>query len=126
MNWVDHAVDDFGRGLGLPGLAFNNQGVASLEGADLGALFLERVDGGLLVYLARELDRAEGELLARALELCHWRHNRWASVNAALRGDRVLVFSVLLPAPSVDLPTLQRAVSLLEELHTLVHEPQHA
>lgn len=122
MSWVEQTVAEFGRGLGMDRLQFNEQGVVTLASDRLGALFIERTDGAVLVYLARSLDRPSGEAYARALDACHWRHNHPFLVSAGLRQETGLVFAVRLAENQFDLPTLERTIALLDELHREVRE----
>jgi type III secretion system chaperone SycN len=122
MSWVEGTVADFGRGMGIDGFAFNAHGVASLVSETLGSLFLERLHGAVLVYLVRPLDRPSGEALERALDACHWRHNRPYLATPGLRHDVDLLFAVRLAEGEFDLPTLERVISLLDQLHREVRE----
>jgi type III secretion system chaperone SycN len=123
MNWIDESLADFGRSMGLESLAFSDQGVVSLVFEAWGELYLERLHNGLLVYLCRGLDRPDAGLYARALELCHWRHNYPFPVNPAVHEDKVLVFSVQLSEQDgVTGPALDEVVRLLTRLHDQTHE----
>lgn len=122
MSWVEQTVAEFGRGLGIDGLRFNEQGVVTLATERMGTLFIERAEQAVLVYLVQPLDRASGEAYARALDACHWRHNHPFVVSAGLRQETGLLFAVRLTESEFDLPTLERAISLLDELHREVRE----
>lgn len=122
MSWVDQTLADFGRGLGIEQFEFNSNGVATIAGDDLGTLFLERADDAVLVYLVQEYPRLDAEHLSRALDACHWRRNVPWPVNAGLRHDRHLAFSVRLGESQFDLPTLERVITLVRELHREVKE----
>lgn len=122
MSWVEQTVAEFGRGLGLDRLEFNPQGVVTLATERMGTLFIERVDGAVLVYLVQPLDRASAESYARALDACHWRHNHPFQVSAGLRQETGLLFAVRVIESDFDLPTLERVISLLDELHREVRE----
>jgi type III secretion system chaperone SycN len=122
MSYVEQTVADWGRSLGMERLEFNDQGVVSLVSEKLGALFIERNNEAVLIYLVRPLDRASGEAYARALDACHWRHNLPFVATPALRHDQNLLFAVHLAESQFDLPTLERVISLLDELHREVRE----
>jgi len=123
MNWVDESLADFGRSMGLETLAFNDQGVVSLSFEAWGELYLERLQDGLLLYLCRGLDRPDAGLYARALELCHWRHNHAYAVNPAVHDEKLLVFAVRLSQQDAAAgPALDEAVQLLSRLHDQTHE----
>lgn len=125
MSWIDDAVSDFGRTMGLEPLAFNSSGVINLVFEVSGALYLERADSALLVYLCREIDRPSAELYAAALELCHWRHNHDYPVNAALHQDKTLVFSVRLTEEQVSVPALEQVIQLLDSLQNETQQEAH-
>lgn len=123
MSYIEQTVAEWGRGLGMDRLQFNSDGVLSLASDALGALFIERRDDdAVLIYLVRPLDRASGEAYARALDSCHWRHNLPYIATPALRHDQNLLFAVHLSDSQCDLPTLERVISLLDELHREVRE----
>lgn len=124
MNWADNVLADFGRSLGLPSLEFNEAGVASLKFEVLGDLYIEKVDNGenVLIYVVRELDRPSREIFIKALELCHWENHHPFAVNAALRGDRHLVFSVNLPANEFSMQTLEQLIQFFGQLHDQAKE----
>lgn len=118
MGFVDQTLDDYGRGVGLDDLRFNEQGVASLHFEEMGTLLVERLEDAVLVYLIREIERPNSEVYARALELCHWDHNPPYLVNVALRHEGYLAFSVRLDQTEFSLPTIERVVALLDSFHT--------
>lgn len=127
MSWVDQTLAEYGQGLGLDRLAFNDDGVASLEFEQLGALFIEKIEDleagdAVLVYMVREVDRPTAALYAKALELCHWDENPPFLVNASLRDERFLTFSTRLPQTDFSLPNMERLVGLLDDYHTRVTE----
>ena len=117
MSWVDDVLADFGRSMGIEGLAFNDSNVVSLKFEVTGDLYIERMDDGILVYVMREIDRPSKEIYAAALELCHWRHNHPFAVNPALRGDRHLVFAVNLTEAEFSMPTMEQLLQFLGQLH---------
>ncbi len=122
MSWVDDALGDFGRTLGFDQLRFPDSGPVRLEFDRLGALFFEQLDGQILTYVVRTLDRADGELLARALDMCHWRHHHAFPVHAGLHGETELTFAVRIPESDFTVPTIERVVDLLGQLHDAVSE----
>ena len=122
MSWVDQILDEYGRGIGLDRLVFNEQGVASLQFEDIGSLFIERLDDAVLLYLVQEIERPTAEIYGRALELCHWDQNYPFVVNAALRGEKYLAFSTRLSETEFSLPTMERIIALFDQLHQQVKE----
>ncbi len=122
MSWVDDALADFGRALGFPDLRFPASGPVSLQFERLGTLYFEPLDGQVLTYVVRTLDRPDGELFARALDICHWRHHHPFPVHAGLHAETQLSFAVRIPDTEFTLPTIERAVDLLGQLHDAVTE----
>ena len=120
---VDQSLAEFGRSIGIDGLTFNEHGVVSLKFELLGGLYLEKAESDcVLVYLVRELDRPSREIFAAALDLCHWRHNHPFAVNASLRDDANLVFSVKLTQEEFSVPTLEQLLQFLGHVHDQARE----
>ena len=117
---IDDTLNEYGRGLGLPALEFNEFGVASLAFDATGQLFIERLEQSVMLYVVRTSDRLDDAQLVDALAVCHWSHNHPFDVNAAASGDTGLVFSAVLPESTFDLPTLERAIAFLNRLHDSV------
>lgn len=116
MSWIDDAVEAFGRGMGLPRLALPETGALHLTFERRGALFIERSGDDLLLYLQRNHGHVSSTILARTLDLCHWRHNRQMLVRAGLKDDS-LVLLIRIPGREVALDRLERAFALLGQLH---------
>ena len=122
MSWVDDALADYGRSLGLPSLEFNESGTASLQFDVLGELYIEQVEGSILLYVAREYQRLDTRVMADAMSACHWDGNPAFPANVALHADNNLVFSVTLPETEFDVPNMERAIDYLGSLHDSVRE----
>ena len=122
MSWVDDVLADFGRNMGLDGLAFNDANVVSLKFEVLGDLFIERIEDAVLVYVMREVPQPSKEIYAAALELCHWRHNHPFAVNAALKDDRHLIFAVNLTESEFSAPAMEQLLQFFGQLHEQVLE----
>ena len=69
MSIADDVVRDFGLTMGMPGLAFNQNGVVRLKFERNGALSIERTAHGALLPLARPADRLRDGALERALDV---------------------------------------------------------
>jgi type III secretion system chaperone SycN len=122
MSWVDEALADFGRGLGFSDLRFQGNSPVSLEFDRLGTLCFEREDQHVLTYVVRALERPDAEFLARALDMCHWRHHHAFPVQAGLHGENMLTFAIRVPESDFTLPTIERVVDLLGRMHDAVSE----
>lgn len=117
MSWVDGALGDFGRSLGVPDLRFPDSGAVTMQFERTGSLNFEKIDDAVLVYLVRSLDRPDADVFERALDACHWRHNHPYPVQAGLGGDTRLSFSVRIPDAEFQLPTIERIVDFLKQMH---------
>ena len=91
MSWVDDAVGTFGREMGFARLRLPEQGAVELAFENRGTLALERAGDDLLLYLQRERQHRGVERLARAMDLCHWRHDRNPAVRAGVKDDRLVL-----------------------------------
>jgi type III secretion system chaperone SycN len=116
VSWVDDAVRDFGRGMGLERLALPEAGALALAFERRGTLNLQRGEGCLLAFLSRDYPFAALSLLRGALEACHYREQRGWPVQAGLHGD-TLVLLVRIPEAEVSLPVIERVLDQLTELH---------
>ena len=128
MSWVDDAVTTFGRDVGLEALRLPERGAVELAFERRGTLALERAEGAggggggddLLLYLQRQRPHAGPERLARALALCHWRHDRAPPVRAGATDDDRLVLLLRFGArevtPEAIAQGFERLVRLMDEL----------
>jgi type III secretion system chaperone SycN len=116
VSWVDDAVRDFGRGMGLERLALPEADALALAFERRGTLNLQRGDGCLLAFLSRDYPFAALSLLRGALEACHYREQRGWPVQAGLHGD-TLVLLARIPEAEVSLPVIERVLDQLTELH---------
>jgi type III secretion system chaperone SycN len=116
LSWVDDAVATFGERLSLDGVALPEAGAVAFDFASGGSLQLERSGDDLLVSLQRTYPFAPRQQLERALELCHWRHNRGFDPHVGLSGDDT-VFVIRLQGRQVTPVALEQAIELLRELH---------
>ena len=117
MSIADNIVRDFGRTMGMPELAFNQNGVVRLNFERNGALSIERTAHGALLQLARPADRLRDGALEKALELCHFDSIDRLRPDAGLAVDGALVFSVRLDEQALDVPALEQAFEFLCRLH---------
>lgn len=120
MNWIDDALHDFGRGMGIAGLKFDRDAVVGLTFERRGALFFERADAAVLVYLARRTPGHDSGPLERALCCTHYGEGHPLPIQAGLLGEDTLVLLARLEDRAFSLPALEKAVALLTELHDRV------
>ena len=117
MSISDDVVRDFGLTMGMPGLAFNQNGAVRLKFERNGALSIERTAHGALLQLARPADRLRDGALEKALELCHFDGVDRLRPDVGLAMDGALVFSVRLEEKALDVPALEQAFEFLCRLH---------
>lgn len=122
MSWIDDALSDFGRSMGIPDLRFGDNDALQLAFERRGTLFFERLDDGVLMYLVQQVPYPDAELYARALDACHWRHHHPYAVRAGLRGEDALAFAVEIPNAEFQLPAIERALEFLSDLQQRVRE----
>ena len=113
---LDDALNDFGRRMGLPALAFSPEGLAELDVQELGRLHFERSHGSaveeLLIDLARDIPGYDDGTVGRALALCHYAQNMPFALTAGLHGDTMILL-VRVPAGQTSAAVLENAVLLL-------------
>lgn len=117
MSAVAQTLNDFGKSVGLPSLRFSPQGAAALDVQGLGTLGFEAVQQEVIIFLARTIPPFTEGALHRALQSCQPSHGYPFTVQAALKGDDLLLFVARLPETEFSLPNIDRAVRLLEQLH---------
>lgn len=117
---LNDQLNDFGRRIGLPGLAMNDAGIAALAVSGVGELTLELApdgspaQGDLLFALALEAHPGTDAslLLTRALERVHWRTAPAMNCAAALVRGR-LVLALRFDAERVTGAELENGLRLL-------------
>lgn len=119
MTSVHAAIEAFGNSLGIQRLAFNEAGVVRLAFETSGTLSIERVEGEVLVFLARRVEPVPDGILERALDLCHFRHGERLRPKVGLGREEELVFWVRASEVTVDVVSIEEALTLLLELHDL-------
>ena len=117
MSIADDVVLDFGRTLGMPGLAFNQNGVVRLRFEKAGVLSVGKTPRGALLQLVRPLDRFKDGVMERALDLCHPEKVDRLRPDAGMTKDGELVFSVRIDEKAIDLASITNAFDLLSRLH---------
>jgi type III secretion system chaperone SycN len=115
--WISSTFDEFGRILGIDGLAPGRDGglVLAVGERQLG---FQVLDDAVVVMLAAGLPQGEAPAIkCRALGLCHRRHGWSLPVRAGLTRDGRLVFLVRVPTRQFQLPLLEQAYDLMGRLH---------
>ncbi|MEJ0017905.1 MAG: hypothetical protein WDN25_15325 [Acetobacteraceae bacterium] len=81
-----------------------------------GELHIERQDGGIVIYLARQVPEYRTGVAAAALRLVHPDRGLPFTVKAAFRGEETLVLLVRIAEEHVDVPMLDSVMHLLTRL----------
>lgn len=117
--WVQEAMHEFGRKLGLDGLDMGDGGAAQLQLEAGGVLAVEMGaphSGEVLVYLGRPRGFDEGAALRRALARAHCASADVMPVQVAVRGqgvDALLLAVVRVPERELTAHLLDRVVDYL-------------
>jgi len=117
-SWIDDALAEYGRQLGVPGLALGEHGVAQLALQAGGLLAVEPARGGadVLVYLGRPLGFEGPAVLRGALAAAHHSAAPLMPLQLAVSGDgpeALLIALVRVPGPEFTAQTLGRVVDYL-------------
>ena len=116
--WIAPTFDEFGRSMGIEGLAPDRDGGLSLLLDGERHLAFQVLDDAVLMLLAQPV--GHGDSLGcklRALALCHLRHGWNLPVRAGLSRDGRLVFMSHIPVRQFLLPVVEQAFDLLTRLH---------
>jgi type III secretion system chaperone SycN len=119
---ADQTVADFGRSMGMDGLAFDENGLVCLDIERTGTLYLEyrQQEQQVLVYLARTMDSLQEQWLEQALARCHYQYNHPMDISCGLKGDNILFFLVTFTENAFIVNSLHRALDLLVQQHDAV------
>jgi len=127
VNWIHDTVAEFGRQLGLPGLAIGPQGVAQLSLASGGLLAVEPVrrldEDEVLVYLGRPAGHRLSVWLHTALARAHLDQAGPIGLQVLTRGsgeEALLLVLARLPArtftPQALVQTVDHLARWLDEI----------
>lgn len=117
MTWVAQTIAEFGRTVGIEGLALDGNGLAQLALAGGGSLSLEAGEDELLVYMVRPVSPHDTDARLRALGLCRSDRPWQWPVQTGRHGEDGLIFLVRLPEREVSLSSLEQALDTLTRLH---------
>lgn len=116
MELFSQLIADFGRRLGMDGLAPDSEGRTELAFSGHGSLMLEERDGVAFVTFARAWP-PHGERSARtAASLCHWSRNHPWTIHPGCRGEDRVAFTATVPVERLDVPALEKMVAYLLEM----------
>lgn len=116
MELFARLVEEFGRRLGMEGLAPDGNGRVELRFEGRGRLMLETRDDIAYVTLARAWPEP-GEKAARtAADLCHWSRNHPWTIHPGRGDGDLLAFTATVPVAELDLPVLEKMVGYLLDM----------
>jgi hypothetical protein len=123
MDWVTHAVSEFGHLVGIAGLALDDDGCALFALQPGGSLCLQDLapagGGEVLVTMAKPLPAPPSASVRKALLMADFRVNAAWDTQLALRGDELAV-TMRIPRHSFMLSALEEAVEALFQFHSRV------
>lgn len=99
MNWIDAELAEFGRRIGLPGLAVDAAGSCQLQIESGDVIAIELVGDDVIVYRRHALPWPDPGMLLRALARCNLREGG-TPLQIGLRGQAAeasLVVAMRLP-----------------------------
>lgn len=115
-------IDEFGRHLGLPSLSPGPEDCVELTIEQAGRLQIEKKGDNANIILARPRTPHAANVAGAALDLSHWRENHPWHISAGMKGEDWLVFIAKMPLTHMDVPTLDRALTYLSDLHDRVEK----
>ena len=120
MSLIDETIAEFGRSMGMKGLALRERGSLLLDMQALGRLSIEligerREDVSLGVI--RHVEMPDERAAMRLLEFCHYRAPAPFPVRVGLTGRGDLVFAVRMDSYQFSLPNIHQALNWLTGLH---------
>ena len=120
MNWIQDAVAEYGRQLGIEGLRLDANGAVQLQLQSGGLLAVEQTRRGeideVLVYLGSPLGFEGPRRLRAALARAHYSNGTGQAVQVACRGEgpeALLLVIVRLPERDFTLQSLGQAFDFL-------------
>lgn len=114
---LDHEIAEFGRRMGMPGLAFPPSGVVALDVEGLGRLHIERRNdaGEVLVYVTRPLPAYDRDAPRRVLALCDYRLGLPVVLTGGVHNDTLMLL-VRMPEREFTAGALEAHVRVLGDL----------
>lgn len=113
--WVIQTLREFGLSMGLSRLHFNDQDVACITIENIGTLYIEIREPGVVIYLARQ-DQWSTDRMECALALTHPGEALPYNAFCGMRGEH-LVFGTCLAEEQFTLAEVEQVVEKLSLLH---------
>ena len=117
---IDETLAEFGRSIGMEGLALRDNGALLLDMQQLGTLAVELIGDrheDVSLSLIRRIEPPDESACGRLLELCHYRAPAPFPVRVGLTGSGQLVFAVRMDGYLFTLPNIHQALDWLTSLH---------
>ena len=123
IDWVTETVRDFGRTIGIPELALDEDGCVAFEVESDGILGVQDLETSgsneVLISLAKPLPHPPGISVRSVLRMSDFRVNPKWQLQAAIR-DADLVVTLRTPRHSFLLNALEEAIESLFDIHARV------
>lgn len=119
MNLIADTLAEFGRSLGMEGLALREDGSLSLDMEKLGVLAIDLIGERreeVSLSLMRRIETPDAAACTQLLELCHYRNPSPFPVRAGLARSGELFFAVRMDAWQFTLPNIHQAFDWLTGL----------
>jgi len=116
MNWVNQTLMEFGRGIGIQQLQFDDKRVVQLQLQSGLRLAIEHIDERMLIYVIHMLAFEDEIFKLRALQAADFRRGGAYPLQIGLAGSGVestLVVLTRLPERRFTLPELNSALDYL-------------
>ncbi len=117
MHEIDYTIENFGRGMQINNLRFNEHNVVFLAIERIGALVIERHKDLLLVYLAAAIPAYHRGVYNKALQLCHFKEGMPMDVSVGHQPPDRLILAIRMSERQVTPSMLNQAVKLLFYIH---------
>lgn len=117
---IDQTLEEFGRSLGMEGLALRNGESLVLNIDRIGTVAFEVVGVNrdvISISISNRIEPPDAEACRRILELCHPREKSPWPVHAGIDYQGALVFAMGMDFSDFILPNIHRALDWLDGLH---------
>lgn len=119
---MEHEIEQFGRRMGIAGLAFTPDGMAALELEGAGRVYLERKPGELLVYIARTAPPYDRDMPRRILAACHYSKAHPVPLYSGMHKGQAILLTRM-PERGVTTAFLENSVNyLLRQMNSIFRE----
>ncbi|MES2596723.1 MAG: hypothetical protein V4662_15380 [Verrucomicrobiota bacterium] len=116
----DETLAEFGRSIGMEGLALRDNNALMLDMQRLGTLAVELIGerrDDVSLSLIRQIETPDESACARLLELCHYRAPAPFPVRVGWTRSGQLLFAVRMDGYLFTLPNMHQALDWLTSLH---------